>query len=134
MKLRYPIKIGDQETIADLSFRRPKVKDMIILGTFIGRLTAGGAPPSPPSPEEPDEVHAAYHAKQAEFEANAQAQGSKPEYLEAMAQVIGQLSGIGYEAAVEMDFADLIGAATEAMSALGETPGSDGGAANGAVA
>lgn len=107
MNLKYPITVGDKQ-IASLTFRRPKAKDMIVLGDHMGALAAHDGEEGGPKG------------------------GMSTALMTAMVAVVGVLSDIGEEAAGELDFADLTVAATEAMSSLGEADGSDGKEAPGA--
>lgn len=111
ISLKYPIEI-DGKTISELTFRRAKAKDMVVIGDHMPALSGAIDPADANNPA-------------------AIARSMTGETFKAMIAVVGQLADIGEEAAAELDFADLIPAVTEAMESLGEVGGSDGEAPTG---
>lgn len=104
MKLQYPITVGEQKIDA-LTFRRPRAKDMVVLGDHLSTLTSL-------DPEKPQLAMTSAT-------------------VTATIALVGVLSDIGEEAAGLLDFADLTVAAGEAMATLGEPEGSAGEAPTG---
>lgn len=97
LKLKVPIEVGGV-MVEELTFRRAKAKDMVIIGDHMPNLSR--------------------------FENVSKEEAAKAmdgSMFAAMIAIVGCLSDIGGKAAGELDFADLVPAATEAMEGLGET-------------
>lgn len=105
--LKHPITV-DGVSIASVTLRRPKAKDMIAIGDHLPALAALDAK---------DETKAI--------------DGMSRKVFEAMVAVVGTLGQIGVDTAMELDFEDLVLITTEAFDFLGEGQG-DGAATNGA--
>lgn len=96
LKLKVPIEV-DGVMVEELTFRRAKAKDMVRIGDHMPNLQR--------------------------FEGVTKEDAAKAmdgAMFAAMISIIGALSDIGEKAAGELDFNDLVPAATEAMGGLGE--------------
>lgn len=105
--LKYPLTI-DGEEVPRLTLRRVKARDMVIIADHLPALAAlEGANGDDPT-QFAKQINGAVY--------------------KAMIAVVGALSDIGYDAASELDMADLTELTPVAIGLLGEAEGSDGGA------
>lgn len=99
IQLKHPIEF-EGASIASVTLRRPKAKDMIAIGDHLPVLA---------SLDTGDEAKAIANMDRKVFEA--------------MVAVVGTLSQIGEPAAMELDFEDLLAVASEAFDTMGEGKG-----------
>lgn len=105
-KLQYPITV-DGKVVSELEFRRPKAKTMVAVARHLPALQSLG------------------RIAEGQGE-DAVADAVDEHVMAAMIGIVGALSGIGEEAAGELDYADLLAAAPKAMEALGNSQAGDG--------
>lgn len=102
IKLEYPI-VVDGKSVDALTVHRPKARDMIAIGDHMPKIAAlkGGTE---------EEL----------------AERMNSDLFRAMVAFVGALAGIGEEAALELDFGDLVNVVSEAAEVMGEPKQSTG--------
>lgn len=99
VKLKFPVTV-DGTTISAITLRRPKAKDMIVLGDHFPAL-----------------------AELDVSDTASAASAMNRKVFEAMVAIVSTLGSISDAVALELDYEDLVTASTSALDFLGEAPG-----------